>query len=305
MYQTYHSTPIPNRRRGQTPPPPPPTRFSMRKIVVCLLCILLIIGSVGIAIPRAIAAAEQRAEQERQEAFSTALSAAISPILTANSTPTIGIALTDTKTGITRTYGTTTPFSAASTAKIITALAYYHAVERGERSLTRTLGSYSAQFQIKQMINQSNNQSWEMLVEDLGRTNLQQYAKSIGSDYTVGVNTISPGSMTKVLSQLHQGNLLNSVHTTELLSYMQHTNEESMIPAGAGTGVTVYHKYGLLDGNLHDVGILSKNNSTFSIAIYTKNTNDRDDAARTKVIAQITSVASHIIFSSSNPHYTD
>lgn len=173
-----------------------------------------------LGIPRVIAAAEQRAEQQRQEEFSAALSAAINPLLAANSTPAIGVALTDTQTGITRTYGQTTPFAAASTAKLITSLAYYHAVEQGTRDLTQPLGSYSAQFQMKQMINQSNNQSWEVLVEDLGRANLQRYAASIGSDYTVGANTISPASMAKILAQLYQGKLINTAHTAELLSYM-------------------------------------------------------------------------------------
>ncbi len=171
MYQSPHPTSLPN-RRGQLPPPPP-ARFNRRKIAIWTLITLVLLCVAGIGIPHAIAAAEQRAEQQRQEEFSKALSAAINPLLAANTTPAIGVAMTDTQTGITHTYGQTTPFAAASTAKIITALAYYHAVEQGARDLTRPLGSYTAQFQIKQMINQSNNQSWEMLVEDLGRAKLQ------------------------------------------------------------------------------------------------------------------------------------
>ncbi len=109
--------------------------------------------------------------------------------------------------------------------------------------------------------------------------------------------------MAKILAQLYQGKLINTAHTAELLSYMQHTNDETMLPAGAGSGVTAYHKYGLLDGNLHDVGLISKKGSTFSIAVYTKNINDRDDAARAKTIAGIADVASLTVFSESNPHY--
>jgi beta-lactamase class A len=65
----------------------------------------------------------------------------------------VGVALAAVAGGQTRTYGEESSFAAASTAKVITATAYYHLVETGEATLEQKLGAYSAAFQLEAMIN--------------------------------------------------------------------------------------------------------------------------------------------------------
>jgi beta-lactamase class A len=228
---------------------------------------------------------------------SASLASMVDAILQQNNSDQIGIALEDVSDRQTQSFGITAPFEAASTAKLITAATYYHLVETGDASLTAPLGDYDAQFQIKSMINQSNNDSWSLLVAAVGEDRLQAYATSIGLDYDVANNTLSPSSMATFLGKLYIGKLLNQIYTQQLLSYMQNTNDEDLIPAAVSSDITVYHKYGLLNGELHDVAIVTKDGKSYVLAIYTKNSDDSDDAARTTVIHQLTQAITSSLYS--------
>lgn len=225
--------------------------------------------------------------------------ATINSLITNNSQYQIGVAMQDVSTGEHLSYGLDVPFEAASTGKLLTAVAYYHEVEAGQASLTDMVGSFNAQYQLQQMINQSNNQSWQMLADTLGLSAITQYATSLGIDYQGDGNTISPSSMVALLAELYNGKVLDSDDTKQLLSYMQNTNDEDLIPAAVPDDITVYHKYGLVDGELHDVAILAKGGEAYTLAIYTKDTDDSTDSDRTNVIHSITKAAISQLFKES------
>lgn len=224
-----------------------------------------------------------------------AMDASINKIVAAQSY-TIGVAIEDISTGDISTYGAASHFDAASTAKVIAACAFYHMVETGQASLDQPMGAFNAQFNLKEMINISDNDSWHNITDAIGIDNLKAYAASIGVDYDTDNNALTPSGMASILSQLYSGKLLNPTDTAQLLGYMQNTNEESLIPAAVPAGITVYHKYGLLDGALHDAAILTRGDKQFALVIYTQNTDDSDDAARTQVINDITSVVVKQLF---------
>ena len=139
-------------------------------------------------------------------------------------------------------------FVAASTAKVLAAEAYYHLVETGEASLDDPLGAYTAEFQLQAMIQQSDNDSWSLIMDAVGHAELTDYAASIGVDYAPTSNTLTPAEMARILGGLYAGTLLEPGHTAQLLAYMQDTNYETLIPAAVPAGITVFHKYGLLGG---------------------------------------------------------
>jgi len=226
-----------------------------------------------------------------------ALAKAINGILQQNGDVQIGVALQNIHTGQLQTFGVTSPFVAASTAKVITACNYYHLVETSRASLASTLGTFNAAFQIKEMINNSDNDAWGLLENDIGDDELAAYASANGINYGVTDNTLTTAAMATVLTKLYNGQLLNSDDTKQLLSYMQNTNDEDLIPAAVPDDVTVYHKYGLLDGELHDAAILIQGNQAYSLVIYTKSDDDSDDQARTDTIHQITKAVTSSIFS--------
>jgi len=176
----------------------------------------------------------------------------------------------------------------------LSAVVYYHLVEKGVLSLDDTIGPYPASYQLQQMINQSDNDSWNAVNDALGGNDeLQSYATSIGLQYNVDGNLMSAKDMAALLTKLYAGKLLNAEHTKQLLSYMQHTNDETLISSVLPSGLMIYHKYGeLVDGKtnvLHDAAIVTDGSDTYAIVIYT---NGKTGAAvRTETVTQIAQAA--------------
>ena len=191
------------------------------------------------------------------------------------------------KTGQSFIVGSTKPFNAASTTKIILAACLLHEVELGDKSLSAQAGDYPVSFQLQAMVNQSNNDSWHALTNYVGLQNLSDYAESIGIHYDVANNSITTTDEALFLQKLYTGELLNSQDTKLLLSYMQHTNDETLIPAAVSSDVTVYHKYGWLDSYLHDAAILVYHNKPFILVIYT-NGNKSTYSKQVELIHQVT-----------------
>jgi len=216
----------------------------------------------------------------------------ISSIINNNKQYQIGVALENISTNQVQAYGLNAPFEAASTSKIIMACAYYHLVEKNQASLDTLLGPYPASYQIREMVKDSDNDSWALIENAIGDDELEAYSQSIGIGYTVDGNLLSPSDMAKFLAELYGGKVLNTVDTKQLLSYMQNTNDELLIPDAVPSDVTVYHKYGLLNGELHDVAILVKGKSAYALAIYTKGDSGQASVdSRTDIIHQITKAA--------------
>ncbi|AXJ11664.1 serine hydrolase [Arthrobacter sp. PM3] len=229
-----------------------------------------------------------------------ALDARINAIIAANSQYQIGVALVDVSAGAdpsdVHEYGVRDAFVAASTAKVLAAAAYYHLVETGAASLADPLGAYTAGFQLKAMIQQSDNDSWSLIMDAVGHEELTRYAASLGVSYVPETNTLTPAEMAGILSGVYSGRLLNAEDTAELLSYMQDTNYETLIPAAVPDGITVFHKYGLLDDELHDAGILAKDGKAYALVIYTKGQDLSDVPERTEVIHQLTQAVAGALF---------
>ncbi len=200
----------------------------------------------------------------------------------------IGVAVMDTRDGQLQSYGDVAPYTAASTAKVLTAAAYYHLVETGEKSLDAPLGSFDVAFQLKAMINTSSDDSWLLLMQDIGYPKLTAYAATLGITYDPEQNLLAPTDMARLLAQLATGKLLNADHTAELLGYMQHTNDEELIPAALAPGITVHHKYGVVQGYVHDAAILSAGDRSYAVVIYTWGPDDADSANRLDLIHDLT-----------------
>lgn len=271
--------------------------YDWRKIGIAIV-VTVALAFTGIRVVSALSGRHHHAVHKispLKNGSTTAMNAAINRIVAAQQY-SIGVSLEDISTGDVLTYGATTPFDAASTAKVVAACAFYHLVETGHASLAQPMGAYNAQFNLKEMINISDNDSWHNITAAVGIDNLKAYAASIGVDYDTDTNSLTPSGEARILSQLYAGKLLNKADTAQLLSYMQNTNEESMIPAAVPSSITVYHKYGLLDGALHDAGILAQGTTRYALVIYTQNTDDSDDVARTDTIQSITRIVAKELF---------
>ena len=221
----------------------------------------------------------------------------LSAVLKTHPDISVGVALIDLDDNMSFTYGQKTPFVAASTTKVLTAADFLSRVEQGRYSLNMPLGVSTAAWQLQEMVNQSDNDSWHLFTDLLGRAQLQNYARKLGlASYNDSDNTITALDEAKLLQQLYQEKLLNKAHTSLLLSYMQHTNDESLIPAALPAGAVVYHKYGELvdtdddsEGNfVHDAAIISWHGQAYVLTIYTNNASELNITARQELIHRIT-----------------
>lgn len=217
-------------------------------------------------------------------------------IIQANPGYQLGVALIDVADGAVHEYGARNKFTAASTAKVLAAAAYYRLTETGELSLEASMGASTAGLQIRQMIQQSNNDSWALILAAIGSRRLTDYAASIGIAYDRGYNTLTPAEAARTLSLLYTGQLLSAPNTAQLLSYMQNTNLETLIPAALPPDVVVFHKYGLLYGNLHDASILVRGGKAYAFVVYTLGRSTADMAARTWIIHQLTRAVAAALF---------
>jgi beta-lactamase class A len=225
-----------------------------------------------------------------------ALDSAISAIIGAHGGYQIGVALIDLSDGAVHEYGVNQAFVAASTAKVLAAAAFYHLVESGKASLDDQLGDWTAGFQLKEMIQDSDNDSWSLIMDAVGHQGLSDYAQTLGISYDPQSNTLTPAEMARILSALYSGTLLNPDDTAQLLSYMQDTNNENLIPAAVPADITVFHKYGLLGGELHDAAVLSRSADSYAFVVYTKGDGEEDIPERTEIIHELTRAVTGALF---------
>jgi beta-lactamase class A len=268
----------------------------MRKTLIRasqLLCIMAIIGGIVTAVvaitssspSNALAAIEKTATQgtvaksaDQTPDFST-LQTQLASIINQYASTQVSVAVSDTSSNTSMTAGESVAFYAASTAKVISASAYMHRVEQGNASLDTIIQGSSAQSLLQRMLTNSDNTAWAAINAYIGKDTLQLYATSIGlSNYDAYENTLTAADQAQLLSLLARGSLMNDQHRQLLYSFMQHTNNDELIPAAVPTGATVYHKYGYLDSNLHDSAVIEYAGKTYVLVIFTKgSTGDLSD----------------------------
>lgn len=294
---------------GRAAPPPKPGRpvqgrsRDIRRLVILALAVVLVIaGTIALAVARSepptgsVAPTQPVAPPAPVAAAPESLQDSVDTILSEADQYRIGLALADVSGGAERTFGDADAFTAASTAKVLTAAAYYHLVEKGVATLDEPMGDYDAAFQLKAMVNDSNNDSWQLLMDAVGYPQLIAYATSIGVTYDPEKNLLTASDMALILKKLYAGELLNADNTAQLLSYMQDTNNEDLIPAGSRAGIDVHHKYGELSGELHDAALLSYRGSTFALVIYTENPAGVADDGQAEVIRNLTRAVEDALF---------
>ncbi len=210
-------------------------------------------------------------------------------------------------------------FTGASTTKLLTAAAVLARVDSGELQLDQVayevaseteksqgLDRYqqpktsptstpspsvkptpvTVQQALQQMVNQSNNTAWEKLINLIGSKSLRQYAIDVGmQDYEVTHNLVSPRDLALLLQKVYTGQLLSQSSTQLLLSYMQGTNEERMIPAAITDSGEVYHKYGWLGSVVHDVGVIDNFGNPIIVVLMSEG--DTSYTERTQIVRQL------------------
>lgn len=192
---------------------------------------------------------------------------------------TIGVTIVDIDNDYTYNSGySDTAFRAASTTKVLTAVYLMRQIESGRLSLQTNIGGITAETHLQRMLQNSDNTSWAMLINYLGDDAIELYAHEIGMiSYTAGdYNTVTTSDFAVLLAKLQKLQLTTASSRNIMYSYMQDTNNEMLIPAAISNS-TVYHKWGLLWGNLHDIAIIEQAGHMYAVVIYTNYENNTSE----------------------------
>ena len=222
----------------------------------------------------------------------TSMNNAIQAVINDNTNIDMSVSLIDLGNGQSAHFGDSSPFTAASVEKVLTAAYFLHQVENGQESLNESIGGNSAQYELQQMIVVSDDTAWEALNNELGYNNLANYAASIGwNDYGATANTLSTNDMALLLAKLWGGTLLNKSDTGLLLKFMKAANyRDYMVPA-VPAGDTIYHKVGLYDDDVNEATVITNGHQSFAIVIFTDGNGTYDWTTRAKLMQDITRAA--------------
>lgn len=202
----------------------------------------------------------------------TAMNTTINQLIQETSSMDVGVSIIDIKGGQVMNYGEQSPFEAASTAKLLTAIAYLSDVEQGKATLDSPVGNRTAKAALEALIVDSDNAAWDAFNNHvMTHAELASYANKIGFDgYDPDKNTVTPASLARLLNNLYERRLLNDDHTTLLLSYMQRAKEVEYITSIIPSGTKIYHKPGYLVDRVHDATIIDNGSRPYILVIFTK-----------------------------------
>lgn len=236
------------------------------------------------------AAAKKAAEEKAAIAKMNSLKQKLTTLI-GSSTVSTSVSVIDLGSGKSTQAGLDVVFRAASTTKVLSVAAYMHEVEQGNATLQTLVSSTKAQTLIERMLRNSDNNAWAAIDKYIGEDELAAYAESIGvTSYGSAQNTITSNDMALLFQKLYQNQLMSKANTQLILSFMQKTNNDDLIPGGSPEAANVYHKFGLYEGELHDAAVVSYKGHTFVLVIFTNNENGTiaNYAARTAYIHELT-----------------
>src|SRR5579863_1638560 len=164
------------------------TRLPLWLVVMAICFGLFKIGD-QVHSPQRASALEAAAQRQASQ---SSLQMSLSSITNQNPGITFSVSVTNLRDAASFSIGNAQPMPAASVGKLVTAVYYYHKVEKNQATLLRQLDGISAAQLIKQMVNQSDDSAWLSLNDYLGHANMTAYTHSIGlSSYEADSNTIS------------------------------------------------------------------------------------------------------------------
>lgn len=225
-----------------------------------------------------------------------ALTDKIQQVLQTYSNLDTGVSVTDLSENTVHDYGDTAAYFAASVSKLIAASDFLSQVENGTYSLNTPIAGKSAKIQLENLIVNSDNDAWQGFIDVLGHPELERFARFNGVSFDASKNTLTPRDTTVLLKRLYQGKMLNNVHSKLLLGYMKRASSGQYLEANAPRGVTVYQKAGWLSDRLHVTGIVTRENNTYVVAIFSKVNGSYDFTIGSQLIKQIQAVLNNAYF---------
>lgn len=198
----------------------------------------------------------------------------------------------------------TTIFRAASVNKIPVLAVLYYLAQRGEIDLDTRItlqasdiqdfgtgilryqglgNSYSLKTLANLLIQKSDNTANYVLGEKvIGYEKIQELLNDWGMTQTnMRNNKTSNQDMAQLMVKMYQGNITNPASTQEMMGLFVDTDFENRLPQKLPDDIKVYHKIGNEDGNIHDVGIVALENTSYYIGVLTNDITSVEEAENT------------------------
>lgn len=219
----------------------------------------------------------------------------------------LGIVVIDLKTGLKYQFNPDQLFEAASLTKIPVLISSFQMIQRGQLSLDQKISiaasdiqdygtsvlqyngpgtQYSLKDLLWYMANRSDNTSFYVLSKLIGEKTINQNIKSWGYSKTdVSADRTTPSEMAEMFEEIYESKFVSAEFSSQMLSLMIDTNDESRIPADLPDEVKVFHKTGNATGGIQDVGAVTPPDRPYILAILTGDVDDENKA--TGIIAHL------------------
>ncbi len=143
--------------------------------------------------------------------------------------------------------------------------------------------TYTVKTLVRLMMQKSDNTASFLLGNYVvGLPAVQSIIQSWGLTQTdMESNKTSNKDMELLLRKIYSNAVVSPSSTAEMLGFMRDSDFENRLPADLPGGTTVYHKTGDGDtGEVHDVGIVTGDGTTYYIGILTTNAGDPEAASK-------------------------
>ena len=149
----------------------------------------------------------------------------------------------------------------------------------GTLQYQRAGNSYTVRQLVEQMITISDNTATYMLIERVGKENINRTMRELGLKNTmIGssdllkaevLNFSTPGDMTTLLTKIYRGQVINRWASEEMLAVMGRQHVKWGIPKYLPSQVRVANKTGTLAYVKNDAGIVFLDNRPYVISVFT------------------------------------
>lgn len=193
-------------------------------------------------------------------------------------------------------------FTAASVNKLPILATLYHEADGGTVDFDKTItlqtediqdygtgsirydapgSTYSVKTLARLMTQKSDNTAAHLLGNYVVSLPLvQSTIESWGLSQTDMVNNkTSNRDMATLLTKMYAQKLTSPALTPEMLGFLKDSDFETRLPDKLPRGITVYHKVGTGEGQVHDVGIVTNGQTVYYIGVFTDNVGEEDQAS--------------------------
>lgn len=211
----------------------------------------------------------------------------------------VGFLLTDLLTGESVGFHENEPVNPASVIKISVMVEAYIQASRGRFSFSdkiplkqshKVFGAgplygqpngkrFSIQYLVENMIHFSDNTATKMLIDYLGKDNLNGSMRSLGLKNTMvgnsdllkaqGLNFSTPKDINVLLFKISKGQIVSPRASREMLMILSQQKYRWGVPKPVAKGVLAANKTGTLNGIKHDCGVVFVKGSPYVLTVFT------------------------------------